>query len=418
MGDEQLVVWIPAEDPADARPDVKRAPKAQLAHANPKMLEWGRSHSGLSLEQAAKKIGVRPFTLTSWESGAVKPTIPQLRRVAAAYKRPMAAFYLPAVPRHFTVVKDHRRLPGEAAMPYSPALLLAFRAATYRRDIVLSLDPDAEHSPLVGGHSITERPEDLAAQVREVLGVSLDEQRSWDDHYAALNGWKNALEALGVLVFHFIDVNVHEVRGFSLSEPVLPVIGLNGGDSVNGRIFTLIHETGHLLLGDGGSCDLGDYTEVSNPLVPVEVFCNAFAGALLVPRSALLEEATVRGATTATEWSQSDLDRLARRFRISREVVLRRLLAIGRTDEHFYGAWREAALTLPTRDKGSTGRPSVAVMTVRDVGKPFARLVLDAYHADSITGSDVSEYLGVRLKHLPRIEKRLGGPDLLTGGDR
>ena len=57
-------------------------------------------------------------------------------------------------------------------------------------------------------------------------------------------------------------------------------------------------------------------------------------------------------------------------------------------------------------------------MTVRDVGKPFARLVLDAYHADSITGSDVSEYLGVRLKHVPQIEKRLGGPDLLTGGDR
>ena len=397
---------------------MKRVPKAQLAHANPTMLGWGRAGSGLSLEQAAKKVGVKPATLTSWEAGNVKPTIPQLRRLAGAYKRPMAAFYLPEPPRHFTVVKDHRRLLGDVPPPYSPELLLAFRAATYRRDIVLGLDPDTEPSPLVGGHTTAERPEELAAQVRDILGVSLDEQRSWGDEYAALNGWKNALEALGVLVFHFSDVEVHEVRGFSLSEAVLPVIGLNGGDSVNGRIFTLIHETGHLLLGDGGSCDLGDYTEVSKPLVPVEVFCNAFAGALLVPRPALLADAMVSRASASTEWSQGDLDRLARRFRISREVVLRRLLALGRTDEHFYGAWREAALTLPTRDKSSTGRPSVAVMTVRDVGKPFARLVLDAYHADSITGSDVSEYLGVRLKHLPQIEKRLGGPDLLTGGDR
>lgn len=221
-----------------------------------------------------------------------------------------------------------------------------------------------------------------------------------------------------MLVFHFTDVEVHEARGFSLSEPILPVIGLNGSDSVNGRIFTLIHEVGHLLLGDGGSCDLGDYTDVSSPPVPVEVFCNAFAGALLVPRPALLEDAAVRNATAATSWSQSELERLARRFRTSREVVLRRLLTIGRTDEHFYGNWREAALTLPGRDKGATGRPSVAVMTVRDVGKPFARLVIDAYHADSITGSDVSEFLGVRLKHLPAIERRLGGGDLLTGGDR
>lgn len=154
------MVWKPEEgDPAAARPVVKRAPKAQLALANPKMLEWSRTHSGLSLDQAAKKVGVKPATLTSWEAGAVKPTIPQLRRVAKAYKRPMAAFYLPVPPRHFTVVKDYRRLPDEPTMAYSAPLLLAFRSATYRRDIVLDLDPDAERSPLVGGHSIAEQPE-------------------------------------------------------------------------------------------------------------------------------------------------------------------------------------------------------------------------------------------------------------------
>jgi hypothetical protein len=57
-------------------------------------------------------------------------------------------------------------------------------------------------------------------------------------------------------------------------------------------------------------------------------------------------------------------------------------------------------------------------MAVRDVGKPFARLVVDAYRSDAITGSDLSEYLGVRLKHLPAIEARLSGPDMLTGGER
>lgn len=73
---------------------MKRAPKDQLALANPRMLEWGRSTVGLNVERAAKKIGVKPATLSSWESGEAKSTIPQLRRVAAAYKRPMAAFYL------------------------------------------------------------------------------------------------------------------------------------------------------------------------------------------------------------------------------------------------------------------------------------------------------------------------------------
>ena len=57
-------------------------------------------------------------------------------------------------------------------------------------------------------------------------------------------------------------------------------------------------------------------------------------------------------------------------------------------------------------------------MTVRDVGKPFARLVIDAYHANTLTGGDLSELLGVRLKHIPAIEMRLAGPDMLTGGEQ
>jgi len=101
-------------------------------------------------------------------------------------------------------------------------------------------------------------------------------------------------------------------------------------------------------------------------------------------------------------------------------VVLRRLMTLGKADEDFYKTWRADLLSLRARDdeEGSSGRPGVAVMTVRDVGKPFARLVIDAYHSDAITGSDVSEFLGVRLKHLPAIEARLAGPDLLTGGEQ
>lgn len=90
------------------------------------------------------------------------------------------------------------------------------------------------------------------------------------------------------------------------------------------------------------------------------------------------------------------LGHLARRFRVSREVVLRRLLTLNRANEEFYRMWRRDLLALPARDEEkSIGRPGVAVMTVRDVGKPFARLALDAYRTNELTGSDVSELLGV-----------------------
>jgi Zn-dependent peptidase ImmA (M78 family)/DNA-binding transcriptional regulator YiaG len=420
-GGDQLTVWGPEpEAETNVSPPETREPRhRQLALINPAIAEWARKTANIPVERAATRLRIKPMTLIAWETGAARPTIPQLRRLAHLYKRPLAAFYLPAAPRHFTVAKDFRRLPDQPPIAYSTELLFALRIADYRRDVVLGLEPETAPASFVGSSTADEGPIALARRARVLLGVSLDEQRAWDGEYPALNGWKNAIEGLGALVFHFSHVDEAEVRGFSISERRLPVIALNGGDSVTARIFTLIHEFGHLLLGEGGSCDLADYSRPSARSLPVEVFCNAFAGSVLVPAEALLDDRAVAAATNDTEWSDAELERLARRFRVSREVVLRRLLSLNRANEEFYRTWRSELLALPARDdERSKGRPGVAVITVRDVGKPFARLVLDAYRTNDLTGGDVSELLGVRLKHLPAIEARLAGADMLTGGER
>jgi Zn-dependent peptidase ImmA (M78 family) len=46
------------------------------------------------------------------------------------------------------------------------------------------------------------------------------------------------------------------MRGVSLPGDVLPIVILNGGDAHAGRIFTLLHELTHLLLRQGGVCDM------------------------------------------------------------------------------------------------------------------------------------------------------------------
>lgn len=81
-------------------------------------------------------------------------------------------------------------------------------------------------------------------------------------------------------------------------------------------------------------------------------------------------------------------------------------MILGRADEDFYRARRRELLTLPVREAvDRKGRPSFVQMVVRNAGKPYARLVVDAYRADAITGADVVDYLGAKLKHLPRIER-------------
>ena len=43
-------------------------------------------------------------------------------------------------------------------------------------------------------------------------------------------------------------------------------------------------------------------------------------------------------------------------------------------------------------------------MAVSKAGPFFVRLVLDSYHQEKITANDLSSFLEVRLKHIPKIE--------------
>ncbi|GAG67915.1 unnamed protein product, partial [marine sediment metagenome] len=70
------------------------------AHINHEMLIWARKTVKLSVEFAAKKIGVKMEKLESWEKGEAFPTVKQLYKIANVYKRPFALFYFPIPPKH------------------------------------------------------------------------------------------------------------------------------------------------------------------------------------------------------------------------------------------------------------------------------------------------------------------------------
>ena len=55
--------------------------------------------------------------------------------------------------------------------------------------------------------------------------------------------------------FQAEGIDVDEMRGFALSDHPLPVIVVNKKDSVRGRIFSMLHELAHILLGDSSISD-------------------------------------------------------------------------------------------------------------------------------------------------------------------
>ena len=136
-----------------------------------------------------------------------------------------------------------------------------------------------------------------------------------------------------MLAFQAEDVEVSEIRGFSLSERLFPVVVVTIKDAVVGRIFTMLHEATHLMLREGGLCDLIE--ETSRAQERIEAFCNHVAGATLMPRAWVLE-ADVVLQHKGTQWADEEIALLANAYRASREAVVRRLLVLGKTTEDFY----------------------------------------------------------------------------------
>lgn len=374
---------------------------------NPQILAWARESAGFYIEEAAKKVPIEPEKLRSCEIGTERLTVSQLRKLCNVYKRPLAFFYLPHPPQPENLPKDFRRLKKDEDEKLSPNLLLEIRRAKYRREVALDLfkELEIEIPKLRIKATLTDNVYEVGKNVRKLLRVSLKQQEKIKKE-SLLNFWREKVEDLGVLVFSASLIDLKVMRGFSIDKNPLPIIVLNSKDHHKARIFTLFHELIHLLLHSGGICDLGEQNKI-------EIFCNAVAGEVLVPTDWLQSLPIVQQHQGKSEWINDDVYNLAERFGVSREVILRRLLAIDKTTEYFYKQKREQyqaeyriKINQDKAEKKSFPIPQ-HYKVLNKTGRKFAKLVFESYHQNKIGLLDVSEYLGTKLKHLPNIEQSL-----------
>ncbi len=377
------------------------------------MLIWARETAGYSLAAAARKIGIREEKLLAAEMGGDLLTFRQLGDAANVYKRSLALFYLTEPPARDKPIHDFRLDPDSANESISPAVTIAIRRARQRREEALELAQELSETvpPFTSMRlSTSDDVEDAATKVRKLVGGPAGTTQGWNSNEAALKARKAAIEALGVLVFETSRVSTAEMRGASLSFDHFPLMLLNGSDSHTGRSFTLMHELTHLLLHSSGVCDLAPAAGTS-ARARIEAFCNSVAAAVLMPSADV--QALIR-ETAPREWSFEELSQLAKPFRVSREAMLIRLITLGRATEDYYwtlrGKFREEYLSFKEAQKNKKegeegGGPSPAVLAVRNLGKPFVRRVLDAYDGDHIGLATVSDYLGIKVRHLTRVRE-------------
>lgn len=358
----------------------------------------------MSLEIAARKAAVKPEQLSDWEAGTSRPSIPQLRKLATIYRRPLAAFYLSEAPPRFLVMHDFRLLSaGDTPYENSPKLAYEVRRAFDRREWALELLQSLDEAPPTFNATarLGENVEEVALRLRSAIAITEERQAEWRFAHDAFRNWRILVEEAGILALQATGIQLNEARGFSISMNPLPVVVVNIKDAPRGRIFTLLHEVAHIMLSDGGICDLHDADE--------EAFCNQVAGAALFPREALVSSNVVRSHRKGDpQWSDYELQELSRQFGGSREAALVRLLTLKLTTQSFYERMKKEFLRIyreqQEKKQEAEGFAPPHVIAISSAGPLFTSLVVENFNREKITASDVSDYLQIRVKHLKDLQ--------------
>ncbi len=390
----------------------------------PSVIRWARERSSLSLEEAAHKIGRPAEEIEQWEKGELRPTIAQARKAAEIYKRPLAVFYLPDPPEDFETLRDFRTLPEGFSREYSQELGLLVRTTLYRQDWLKDFCIQEQADPLgfVGSITIKAHPNAVAAKIREVLGITPQDQMRCRTRYEALNLWIEKAEHIGVYVFRQSGIDLQEARGFAIADAHAPFIFINSGDADAAQMFTLAHELCHLWINEPGISNLESF-EKSNidSVSEVEIFCNQVAALLVLEPKAF---AFTWGKIRADLPIEDKVAELSAIFKVSEEAVARRLLENGTINKARYEElrrlyqerWRKIRDEKRKQMTARKAGPSYYVRKLFNNGYAFTQTVISAYRNGAVSGRDASSLLEVKINHLSRLSQQAGIP-FMAGGE-
>jgi Zn-dependent peptidase ImmA (M78 family) len=361
---------------------------------NPAMYEWARSRARLDSAALERRFP----RLHDWERGAAHPTLKQLETYAHATHAPIGFFFLPDPPIERVPIPDFRTMGDAPVADPSADLLDTIYVVQQRQEWFRSYQRSAGEDPLafVGSVQHGSNIEVAAARIRDEIGFDLDARRrasTWED---ALRQFVEQAEDAGVLVMvnGVVLNNTHRVldptefRGFAIADSYAPVVFVNGADTKSGQMFTLAHELAHIWAGQSG-VGLPEPRQLDGP--PTELWCNRVAAELLVPLS-VMRDVFDPEADLALETK-----RLARRFKVSTLVVLRRIHDVGALSRQdfwdAYDAERDRLIALV--GGGSIGGNFHLTEGVR-VSRRFARALVASTYAGQTLYRDAFRLLGFR----------------------
>jgi Zn-dependent peptidase ImmA (M78 family) len=361
------------------------------------LISWARRRAGLDIEDLA---GAFP-KFAEWEKGGSVPTLRQLESLSRRLVTPLGFFFLHEPPPEKLPIQDFRSVSDAPIEHPSPDLLdtifmMQRRQAWYHEFII---GEGGQPLPFVGSASITEKPADVAKQIRLTLGITSGwaaDEKTWKEAFKAL--WLR-VEQVGILVVcngvvgnntsRVLDVK--EFRGFVLADVYAPLIFINNADAKAAQLFTLAHELAHVWIGSEGVVNLPNMKPGDNR---IEAFCNSTAAEFLVPTDEF-----------ESAWNHNhSFYQLADHFKVSPLVIARRAFDTSKIDRDEFFSFYNTTMSNVRADKAKKkGGDFYAVSDFR-IGHPFASAIAravksgrllyhEAYNLTGLQGATFDKYI-------------------------
>lgn len=328
-----------------------------------------------------------------WLVGEGKPTINQLKEIAHFLNIPFGYFFLNELPDYIFPIPHYRKTNN---VPFEPSEELkdTVKSIQMRQEWIKDILIDDGFSELsfVGSINLNTNIKLAVKTMKEALKLK-------DFRASEFSNWKgtnqyliNQVEEAGIFVVingivgnnthRKLDVN--EFRGFVLTDKIAPFIFINNNDAKTAQIFTLAHELAHIWLGISASCELRDLKSSNNQ---TEIFCDKLAAEFLVPEDDLITQYHIN----------SDYINLARIFKVSRIVILRRLLDLKLiTKDSFYELFNENYIKDRLQPKTSGG-DFYNNIPFR-ISKKFGEIIFRATKEGKITYRDAFKLTDLKAK--------------------
>ncbi len=296
---------------------------------SPGMIRWARERSTLDLEYLLHKFS----KLLEWETGELQPTLKQLEKFAKAVYVPFGFLFLKNPPIEKLPIPDFRTFSSQVVTLLSPNLLDMIYTCQERQSWYKDYAQINQQAPcnMIGSASLLDRPEDVADRIRATIDFDIESRNKCRNYEEALRLFIQKADDAGILVMvsgvvfsnNNRKLDLKEFRGFAISDPLAPLVFVNGSDSKAGQMFTLAHELAHLWLDSSGLSNAS--AAPVNGFRKEEVWCNAVAAEFLVPMLLLRSNLHSRNNETLHQATE----RLSKYFKVSKLVILRRLLDAG-----------------------------------------------------------------------------------------